>query len=128
MTWRRNMDGNLLVPNSSKVTERLLGVYLVVLIFSFTYLLIEFWPTVAAQAGGEQGWANTVTLWFGPRSRSMTTSAAAHRHSRRRRRQLHPCRDVVRPYVGNQSFVASWTWWYLLRPFIGMALALVSIS
>ena len=28
-------------------------------------------------------------------------------------------------YVGNQSFVASWTWWYLLRPFIGMALALV---
>ena len=60
------MDGNLLVPNSSKVTERLLGVYLVVLIVLFTYLLIEFWPTVAAQAGGEQGWANTVTLWFGP--------------------------------------------------------------
>ena len=28
-------------------------------------------------------------------------------------------------YVGNKSFVASWTWWYLLRPFIGMALALV---
>jgi CBS domain-containing protein len=28
-------------------------------------------------------------------------------------------------YVGNKSFVASWTWWYLLRPFIGVALALV---
>lgn len=28
-------------------------------------------------------------------------------------------------YVGNQRFEASWMWWYLLRPFIGTALALV---
>ena len=28
-------------------------------------------------------------------------------------------------YVGNKSLVDSWTWWYLLRPFIGMALALI---
>ncbi|MDJ0780895.1 MAG: hypothetical protein QNJ22_02935 [Desulfosarcinaceae bacterium] len=28
-------------------------------------------------------------------------------------------------YVGNKSLVDSWYWWYLLRPFIGMALALV---
>lgn len=28
-------------------------------------------------------------------------------------------------YVGNRSFVESWTWWYLLRPFIGLALAVI---
>jgi hypothetical protein len=28
-------------------------------------------------------------------------------------------------YLGNRKFVKSWTWWYLLRPFIGVALALL---
>ena len=28
-------------------------------------------------------------------------------------------------FVGNQKLVSSWTWWYVLRPFIGTALALV---
>jgi hypothetical protein len=28
-------------------------------------------------------------------------------------------------YVGNQRLVGTWIWWYLLRPFIGMALAVL---
>lgn len=28
-------------------------------------------------------------------------------------------------YLGNRTMVSSWVWWYLLRPFIGMMLALV---
>lgn len=28
-------------------------------------------------------------------------------------------------YVGNRKLTSSWVWWYLLRPFVGMALALV---
>ena len=28
-------------------------------------------------------------------------------------------------YLGNRTFISSWVWWYLLRPFIGMMLALV---
>jgi hypothetical protein len=28
-------------------------------------------------------------------------------------------------YVGNKQFYSHWMWWYLLRPFIGIALALV---
>lgn len=28
-------------------------------------------------------------------------------------------------YVGNDRFESSWTWWYVLRPFVGTALALV---
>lgn len=27
-------------------------------------------------------------------------------------------------YLGNRQFVSSWKWWYLLRPFIGSALAI----
>jgi len=28
-------------------------------------------------------------------------------------------------YVGNKQFVTSWIWWFVLRPFIGMSLALI---
>jgi len=28
-------------------------------------------------------------------------------------------------YMGNRSFVPSWSWWYVLRPFVGTALALL---
>lgn len=28
-------------------------------------------------------------------------------------------------YAGNNKFKVSWIWWYILRPFIGMALALI---
>jgi hypothetical protein len=28
-------------------------------------------------------------------------------------------------YVGNRSFASSWLWWYMSRPFIGMAIALI---
>ena len=28
-------------------------------------------------------------------------------------------------YVGNKDFAASWTWWYVLRPLVGISLALV---
>lgn len=28
-------------------------------------------------------------------------------------------------FVGNKKFEISWTWWYLLRPFIGMCLGLI---
>jgi hypothetical protein len=28
-------------------------------------------------------------------------------------------------YLGNRKFTSSWTWWYVLRPFIGVVLALV---
>jgi len=28
-------------------------------------------------------------------------------------------------YLGNRQFMKSWGWWYILRPFIGMALAMI---
>jgi hypothetical protein len=28
-------------------------------------------------------------------------------------------------YLGNRRFISSWGWWYVLRPFIGMMLALL---
>jgi hypothetical protein len=37
---------------------------------------------------------------------------------------LHAASSFV-DYLGNRAFVSSWVWWYLLRPFIGMLLALL---
>ena len=37
---------------------------------------------------------------------------------------LHAASSFV-DYLGNRTFVESWIWWYLLRPFIGMLLALL---
>ncbi|HEY0546668.1 MAG TPA: IPT/TIG domain-containing protein [Pyrinomonadaceae bacterium] len=37
---------------------------------------------------------------------------------------LHAASSFV-DYLGNRTFVSSWVWWYLLRPFIGMLLALL---
>jgi hypothetical protein len=37
---------------------------------------------------------------------------------------IHSATSFV-DYVGNRAFIASWVWWYLLRPFIGAALALL---
>lgn len=37
---------------------------------------------------------------------------------------VHAASSLV-DYLGNRTFISSWVWWYLLRPFIGMMLALV---
>jgi hypothetical protein len=110
---------------STRRTERLLGAYLIVLIVLFAYLLIEFWP-LATVENGEQTWDKKVTLLFGLefevnheiRLLILVILAAAVGS------YIHAATSFA-TYVGNKSFVASWTWWYVLRPFIGMALALV---
>src|SRR5207248_5213807 len=37
---------------------------------------------------------------------------------------VHAASSLV-DYLGNRTLVSSWVWWYLLRPFIGMMLALI---
>ncbi len=37
---------------------------------------------------------------------------------------VHATSSLV-DYLGNRTLVSSWVWWYLLRPFIGMMLALI---
>jgi hypothetical protein len=37
---------------------------------------------------------------------------------------VHSASSIV-DYLGNRTFISSWVWWYLLRPFIGMMLALI---
>ena len=106
-----------------KVTRTLLGIYLIILILLFSYLLISFWPVPKPN---EQVWNKTVTLWIVGsftivdeiRLLILVILAAAVGS------YIHAATSFA-TYVGNKSFVASWTWWYLLRPFIGMALALV---
>jgi hypothetical protein len=89
----------------------------------FSYLLIEFWPVPRSNGSG---WESTETLWIvGPvpvideiRLLLLVILAAGVGS------YIHAATSFA-TYVGNKSFVVSWTWWYVLRPFIGMALALV---
>jgi hypothetical protein len=37
---------------------------------------------------------------------------------------VHAASSLV-DYLGNRTLISSWVWWYLLRPFIGMMLALI---
>ncbi len=37
---------------------------------------------------------------------------------------VHAASSLV-DYLGNRTFVSSWVWWYLLKPFVGMLLALI---
>jgi hypothetical protein len=37
---------------------------------------------------------------------------------------VHAASSLV-DYLGNRTMISSWVWWYLLRPFIGMMLALI---
>jgi hypothetical protein len=40
------------------------------------------------------------------------------------RSYIHPATSFA-DYLGNRKFVKSWMWWYVLRPFIGSALAVI---
>lgn len=112
-------------PDTANTTKTLLGIYLMLSILLFAYLLIEFWPVVVLK-NDKQAWDGMVTLWIGSSFQVVDAirlliivilSGAIGSY-------IHATTSFV-TYVGNKSFVPSWTWWYLLRPFIGMALALV---
>jgi hypothetical protein len=102
-----------------------LGVYLLVLGVLLGSFLLALWPTV-------EGFTSATTpsqlsiRWFGT-SFSLGAEAAllllvlvfgalgAY---------IHTVTSFV-DYVGNRRLTSSWIWWYFLRPFIGIALALV---
>lgn len=114
----------MIASDRTKATARSCGAYLAILILLFAYLLIEFWPI--AETDRAYGWDDVVTLPGLPPFRVaddtrllfLVVLAAAIGSC------MHGAFSFA-TYVGNKRFVASWTWWYLLQPFIGMALGLV---
>jgi hypothetical protein len=101
----------------------LLGTYMIVVASALAYTLAVLWPTVSGMDKKE--WVQSV-LFFGrtyPMANEtrltlivMITGALGS--------FVHAATSFG-TYVGNQRLYSSWMWWYVLRPFIGMGLALV---
>ncbi len=99
----------------------LLGAYLIGLALVLAYALFALWPEQAAGAPSTR-----FSLFWGLISGTMSydqrlillvlLAGALGSY-------LHAATSFA-DYVGNQYLMKSWVWWYVLRPFIGMALAL----
>jgi hypothetical protein len=114
-------------PSSEQHTENtlLLGIYLLAIMFTVAYLIFDLWPTINVDDSGKQVWKDGVTvlgteLLIGSDGRLILLVMLAGALGS----CVHAATSFV-TYVGNRSFVLTWTWWYILRPFIGMALALI---
>ncbi len=103
-----------------------LGLYLVVVAVILASLLVQVWPTVERVQQGETSSQELSALWGAVRfSVSPDTSylllvivaSAVGGY-------VHAATSFA-TYVGNGDLALSWVWWYLLRLFIGIALALL---
>lgn len=98
------------------------GLYLMLLNATLVFVLISVWPDGTSQTTSE-----TLHLFWNKLSFSLSVetryllivaiSGALGSY-------IHTATSFA-DFVGNRRLYASWTWWYLLRPFIGMALALI---
>ena len=99
------------------------GIYLVVLNLALLYILLKIWPGTTTL--GDQD--HVALLWGGmldfpapPETRYLLIVAVAGALGS----YIHLATSFA-DYVGSRRLVSSWGWWYLLRPFIGMALAVI---
>ena len=119
------------------VRTPVLGVYLVGMSILLVYLVYELWPTAAPQSIGPTG--GTVPLETpGPPTTSTVTFVGGFELEVSEDSRvillvvavgalgsfIHTATSFA-TFVGNQKMVWSWAWWYLLRPFIGLSLALI---
>jgi hypothetical protein len=101
-----------------------LGLFLMALGGLLIYLLIAAWPAIVAVTGPKP---STKTIhWFGlvyqPTGDSaflilvvLVSALGSYVHAA----------TSFADFVGNRKLSTSWTWWYLLRVFIGISLALL---
>jgi hypothetical protein len=123
MTRRLTRDPNGLL------TTTLAGVLLVALGVALIPALVELWPAVQSTTTAKPATraSAAVHFLFGAFTVHVTAdtsllvlvivAAAIGAY-------IHAATSFA-DFVGNKRFVASWTWWYLLRLFIGVSLALL---
>jgi hypothetical protein len=105
----------------------LMGFGLVIVSLSLAYLLLRLWPAgLKPEASGSE--LQMIYLWSGKRlgfevsndvRLILLVMVAGGLGS-----FIHTATSFG-DFVGNQTLSRSWIWWYLLRPFIGMILAVV---
>lgn len=100
-----------------------LGIYLLLVSFSLIVLLIVFWPVRTLG----NNWEQSVSLFgvtfidvLSDETRLLIIVAVVGALGS----FIHSASSFA-TYLGNRSLKESWLWWYLLRPCIGMALAVI---
>ncbi len=106
----------------------LFGIYFVLLSLLILYVLISIWPLVFSAQHVEAPPTASSPRLFGyiPLNRLnpevglfLVVVLAAALGS-----YVHSATSFA-TYVGNRQIIKSWSWWYVLRPFIGVALAVL---
>lgn len=101
----------------------LFGTYLIVLNVVLLCLLFMIWPTtlpLKAENTSDTIAVLGITIDMAPERRYLLIAAVAGALGS----YIHLATSFA-DYVGNRQLVSSWLWWYALRPFIGVALALL---
>ena len=114
-----------LMKSAGQLRTTLVGLYMVAMAMLLTYIVFCLFPERVSGENNKMVW-NTVLKVFRYESSVsaetrllllvMTMGALGS--------YVHAATSFV-SYVGNRSFIQSWTWWYVLRPFIGVALAVI---
>lgn len=100
----------------SKPMQFLVAAYVVAMFVVILYFLIKLWPLSTAPMERTDFLWGPVTLPIDIRLILIVAFAGALGA------YVHLATSFA-DYAGNEALAASWVWWYLLRPFIGMALA-----
>ena len=107
----------------SRIAQFGFGFYMVALNIVILYLLIKIWPDKIPPEDSPEA----LTAFFGKihfvvslEIRFLLIAVLSGALGS----YIHAATSFV-DFIGNRKFVSSWTWWYLLRPFIGIALALL---
>lgn len=111
------------LPAASKSWISTFGTYLVLLNFLLIYLLFRLWPGKVPIVDDPLRVIIIPNLlvfnvWAEARYLAIVAVVGALGS------YIHLATSFA-DFLGNRTFVASWKWWYGLRPFIGSALALI---
>ena len=104
-----------------KSAQVIFGLYMMAIQVLIVYLLIKIWPDKIPPVDTPEpvylfGRSHTISLEVRFLLIVVLVGALGS--------YIHAATSFV-DYLGNRKFVKSWTWWYLLRPFIGVALAIL---
>lgn len=99
------------------------GIYIIILNLLLLYVLLRLWPGEVPLKAESMKVTFIPGVWVQdvwPEARFLALVAVAGALGS----YIHLATSFA-DYVGNRRFVPSWTWYYVLKPFIGAALALI---
>lgn len=99
------------------------GLYMILLNVILVYLLVKIWPDRTPENDTKElitAFRGYLQFYLASESRYLLIVVLAGALGS----YVHAATSFA-DYVGNRQLYGSWCWWYLLRPFIGAALALI---